>query len=115
MIINIFDMRADHMAVDPVDAAILGYESRVDRNGVIIADVSWDSPYLRKDISITSAIEWASLVQEKVNLILFDAESRASRLAELRMDIKGSAERILLRLAIKPPTSEVNFIESKKI
>ena len=103
VIINIFDMRADHMAVDPIDAAILGYESRVDRNGVTVVDVIWDEPQTRENISVTDAIAWASGLPEPIALMIYDAASHCSYLAQLRMEIRGAAERVLNRVAIRRP------------
>ena len=103
MIINIFDMRADHMAVDPVDAAIVPYDSRIDRNGVTVVDVIWDEPQTREGISVTDALAWATGKPEPIALMLYDAASRYSYLAQLRMEIRGAAERVLNRVAIRRP------------
>ena len=103
MIVNIFDMRADHMAISPIDAVIVGYDSRVDRNGVTVVDVIWEQPITREDISMSDAIAWAAGKPEPIVLMIYDAASRCSYLAQLRMDIKGAAERVLNRVAIKRP------------
>ena len=103
MIVNIFDMRADHMAVDPVDAIIVPYDSRVDRNGVTVVDVIWDEPQTRENISVTDAIAWAADKSEPIALMIYDAASHCSYLAQLRMEIRGAAERVLNRVAIRRP------------
>ena len=111
MIVNIFDMRADHMAADPLDAAVVGFESRIDRNGVTVIDTNWQDTRMRKDLSLTDSIAWASAKSEPVALMLFDATSRCSRLAEFRMDVKGACDRILDRLGISYPVGGVEFID----
>ena len=103
MIANIFDMRADHMAVDPIDAVVVAYDSRIDRNGVTVVDVIWDEPQTRENISVTDAIAWASGLPEPIALMIYDAASHCSYLAQLRMEIRGAAERTLNRLAIRRP------------
>ncbi|MBW8617439.1 MAG: hypothetical protein KGO21_01905 [Hyphomicrobiales bacterium] len=103
MIVNIFDMRADHMAVDPIDAVLVAYDSRVDRNGVTVVDVIWDAPQTRESISVTDAITWAAGKPEPIALMIYDAASCCSYLAQLRMEIRGAAERVLNRVAIRRP------------
>ncbi|MFM8606328.1 MAG: hypothetical protein ACKOBC_00005 [Hyphomicrobiales bacterium] len=109
MIVNIFDMRADHMAVDPIDAVIVGYDSRVDRNGVTVVDVVWEEPVIRKDVSFTDALAWATALPDQYTLMIYDAASRSSYLAELRMNIQGAAERVILRTAIRRPPAGISL------
>ena len=99
------------MAADPLDAAVVGIESRIDRNGVIVIDTDWHDPRLRKDISLTDAIAWANAKAEPLALMLFDADSRRSRLAELRMQQMGAAERVINRVAITRPQGHVEFVD----
>ena len=111
MIVNIFDLRADHMASDSLDAAVVGCDCRIDLNGVLVVDANWKEPRLRKGVSIASAIAWAVAKPEPVALLLFDGDARCSRLAELRMENKGARERILGRLAITQPLHKVVYVE----
>ena len=114
MIINILDLRADHQAIDPIDAAVIGHELEMDESGVLRAEQRWDIRRLRLDVTLTEAITWASAKSEQVVLLLFDAESQCTLLAEERMSRKLARELTLAEACVLLPSGLAWTIEQGK-
>ena len=111
VIVNILDIRADHQAIFPIDALLMGYRPAVDGNGVQRANVTYDLNLARHNLSLTSAIEWAAAKDYGVVLSLFDATSQLSKLAEERSANRLSRVMTLSELDLVVLIGEMVFVE----
>ena len=111
MIINILDLRADHQAVNPIDAAVMGFDQETEKNGVLRAVLNWQHRRIKRDVDVAAAISWAQSKAEPAILMLFDAESTRSELADERMAMALAKQLALSDLGLLVPIGELPIVE----
>lgn len=111
MIVNILDLRADHSAIGPIDAAVVTPIHGVDPTGILIVHADMWQGKIMRETMVTTAVEWASDMNDSVILLLLDAESGRTAEAERRMERKLERALTLLDLDILLPSEPMQFDE----
>lgn len=109
MITNMLDCRADHSAIDPVDAMVISYTLEGDVRGVALARPDIREGIVRENITVTDALAWAEALPRGVVLILLDGTRVRSTLADERSLEPGANRRKLLELGIRIPLDGMRF------
>lgn len=111
MIVNILDCRADHRAIGPIDAAIVRARHMTDERGIMLVEPDFEGGRLKTDVLITAAVDWARRQEHGVILMLFDAESNRTALADDRVARKDALVQALQELSIEIPFGGLHFEE----
>ena len=109
MIVNVLDCRADHSAIEPVDAMVVSHAIEGDGRGVVLARADLRDGIVREDTSLADALAWAGSLPRGVVLILFDGTSIRTKLADERASEPGTVRGRLLELGIRIPVDGMRF------
>jgi hypothetical protein len=109
MIVNVLDCRADHSAIEPVDAMVVSHATEGDGRGVVLARADVRHGVVREDTSVGDALAWAGSLPRGVVLILFGGTSRRTKLADERASEPGAVRHRLLELGIRLPVDGMCF------
>ena len=109
MIANVLDCRADHSAIEPIDAMVVPHATEGDGRGIVLARADISDGIVREDTSVADALAWAGSLPRGVVLILFDGTSGRTKLADERTSEPGAVRRRLLELGIRIPVDGMRF------
>lgn len=109
MIANVLDCRADHSAIEPIDAMVVSHAIEGDGHGIVLARANIRNGIVREDTSVTDALAWAETLPRAVVLILFDGTSRRTKLADERVLEPGAVRHRLVELGIRIPVDGMRF------
>ena len=109
MIANVLDCRADHSAIEPIDAMVVSHAIEGDGRGVVLARADIRDGIVREDTSVGDALAWAGSLPRAVVLILFDGTSIRTKLADERAGEPGAVRCRLMELGIRIPVDGMRF------